>query len=93
MEVTIYGLYDRKTGNFGDLCTLRCDQEFVDGLLRMFKDSDLPDYYLEDMVGFAYGKLISHAGDYPEIKPFDVPRVVFYGRSLINNRTLEVNNE
>lgn len=92
MEFYIYGLYDCKSGNFGDLCTLRCDEEFIDGMTKLFGDSSVPDYYLEDINGVCYGKVICRPGYYPEIKPFEVPKAVLYGRDFVAKRRVKEDN-
>ncbi len=93
MEMKLYGLYDSRTGNFGDICILRCDAEFVDGMTKRLIDSDLPDYYLSDIRGVCYGDIASRNCDTPIIIPYDEPIVLFYGRDICDLRKHNVDKE
>lgn len=68
MKKNIYGLIDLKTGNFGDLCILDRDEEFRDGCIKLFRDSDVPDYVVRDLMAVCYGTISYDSGLlYPKI--------------------------
>lgn len=80
MRKNIYGIIDLKTGNFGDLCILDRDEEFRDGCIKLFCDSDVPDYVVRDLMAVRYGT-ISYDPDslYPKIDLEPFPRMVISG--------------
>lgn len=68
MKKNIYGIIDLKTCNFGDLCILDRDEEFRDGCIKLFRDSDVPDYIVRDLMAVCYGTISYEDGFlYPKI--------------------------
>ena len=91
MKKNIYGLVDKLSGNFGDLCIVDRDEEFRDGCVSMLKKSDVPDYFLEDLVGFRYGTLVYDCDmAYPKFDIASIPSIIFSGHDLVLLRKKEM---
>lgn len=86
MKKRIYGIYDQKTGNVGDICTLDCDEEFVDGFTSILSNRAIPDYLVRDLVGLCYGELVTSDGCLPVIDPQLEPTIIAYGRDVVYAR-------
>lgn len=86
MTKRVYGIYDTKTGNTGDVCTFDRDEEFIAGFTRSLSDSSFPDYFVSDLVGVCYGTLVTRDGYLPELKPFPDPLILWYGRDIVASR-------
>ena len=82
MKKEIYGIYDTKTKNFGDICILDRDEEFRDGCIDLFSNPEIPEYIVQDLVGVNYGYLTFDSDElYPVFHIHDRPRTVFSGSS------------
>lgn len=90
MKKNIYGIIDLKTGNFGDLCILDRDEEFRDGCIKLFCDSEVPDYVVRDLMAVRYGT-ISYDSEslYPKIDLEPAPRMVISGAEAISFKLKE----
>ena len=90
MKKNIYGLIDSRSGNFGDICILDRDEEFRDGCISVLSNCDLPDYFLEDVVGVRYGSIVYDSDMvYPKFDVAPIPAIIVYGRDLIAIRHKE----
>lgn len=82
MTKEIYGIYDSKTRNFGDICILDRDEEFRDGCIDLFSNPAIPDYMVFDLKGVNYGYITFDSEDpYPVFHIHDCPRIVISGSS------------
>lgn len=84
MKKNIYGLIDSRSCNFGDICLLDRDEEFVDGVTTLLMDSAIPSYVVEDLVGVRYGS-VSYDSDqlYPKFDISPIPSLIISGRDLV----------
>lgn len=94
MKKNIYGIIDSRTGNFGDICILDRDEEFRDGCLNLFRNPDIPDYVISDLVAYRYGS-VSFDSDmlYPKFDISPIPSLVLAGVDVIPIRKDEVLRE
>ncbi len=82
MTKEIYGIYDAKTKNFGDICILDRDEEFRDGCIDLFSNPGIPAYMVSDLLGVNYGYITFDSDDiYPVFHIRDCPRIVISGSS------------
>lgn len=90
MKKFLYGIFDVKTGNFGDICILDRDEEFRDGCIKLFSDNNVPDYIVRDLRAVRYGS-ISYDPDhlYPKIDPESVPRIILSGSDFFAMRSAD----
>lgn len=80
MTKEIYGIYDAKTRNFGDICILDRDEEFRDGCIDLFSNPDIPKYVINDLVGVNYGYITFDSGDaHPVFHIHESPRIIITG--------------
>ena len=93
MKKNIYGLIDSRSCNFGDICLLDRDEEFLDGVTTLLMDPAIPNYVVEDLVGVRYGS-VSYDSDqlYPKFDIAPIPSLIISGRDLIPLRK-DVSNE
>ncbi len=94
MTKNIYGLFDPKTHNFGDICLLDRDEEFRDGCVELLSNPAIPEYVVNDLVGVCYGYVIFDSDDmYPRFTWTDTPRVIIQGTSpsVVFNRQGRMN--
>lgn len=84
MKKNIYGIVDIKTGNFGDICLLDRDEEFLEGCRKLFLNPDVPKYIVEDLIAVRYGSISYNSKQlYPEFSIDQIPTVVLFGRDVI----------
>lgn len=89
MLKNIYGLFDPKTHNFGDICLLDRDEEFRNGCVDLLSNPAIPEYVVNDLVGVCYGYVTFDSDDmYPRFTWSDTPRVIVQGTSpaVVNAR-------
>lgn len=80
MNKEIYGIYDAKTRNFGDICILDRDEEFRDGCIELFSNPAIPEYIVKDLVGVSYGYITFDTNDcHPVFHINETPRIVITG--------------
>lgn len=83
MKKYIYGLVDNKTKSLGDLCLLDRDEVFRDGIVSLLSDPSVPDYLVNDLVGYCFGFVsISDDATYPDFHIFSVPQLIISGLSI-----------
>ncbi len=94
MKKNIYGIIDSRTGNFGDICILDRDEEFRDGCLELFRNPDIPDYVVEDLVAIRYGS-VSYDCDqiYPKFDIANLPTIIVTGHDCLPLRKDDVSRE
>ena len=86
MKRRIYGIYDMKTGNAGDICCFDRDEEFVNGFNELLKNPAIPEYIVSDTVALCYGEIVDRDGSFPEIKTFPEPVIIAHGWSVLPDR-------
>lgn len=87
MEKNIYGIIDVKTGNFGDICILDRDEEFLDGVLKLFLNTDVPKYIVEDLIAVRYGSISYNSKRvYPKFCILKIPTIILSGRDVLSLR-------
>ena len=94
MKKNIYGLIDSRSCNFGDICLLDRDQEFLEGVTSLLMNPSIPNYIVEDLVGVCYGS-VSYDSDqlYPKFDIAPIPSLIISGRDLISLRKDGVSDE
>ena len=96
MKKFIYGIFDIRTHNFGDICILDRDEEFRDGCISLFSNPDIPDYILNDLIGVRYGSVsFDDATMYPKFDMDAIPVTIIYGHDVIplrKNEKVDVND-
>ena len=90
MKKRIYGIYDMKTGNSGDICSMERDEDFTHGFNELLKNPAIPEYIVSDMVALCYGEIIDRDGNFPEVKVFPEPVIVAHGWSVLPDRKKSV---
>lgn len=87
MKKNIYGIIDRGTSNFGDICLLDRDEEFRAGCMKLFSNPDVPEYLLLDLVCVRYGS-VSFDSDvaYPKFDILQLPSIICYGADALSLR-------
>lgn len=87
MQKNIYGIFDLKTHNFGDICLLDRDEEFRDGCISLLSNPDIPDYIVRDLICVRYGS-VSYDSTimYPKFVLDDIPTTILYGVDVVNSR-------
>lgn len=94
MKKNIYGIIDSRSGNFGDICILDRDEEFRDGCLSLFRNPDIPDYVISDLLAFRYGSIIYDSDMlYPKFDIPKAPTLVLAGADVIALRTQDASEE
>ena len=89
MKKGLYGLIDSRSGNFGDVCILDRDEEFRDGFVKLLSDPDIPNYFIEDLVGVRYGTIVYDSDmQYPKFDIPTVPTVIVTGHDIIPRRKI-----
>lgn len=87
MKKFVYGIYDMRTHNFGDICILDRDEEFRDGCIALLSNSDIPDYVVRDLVCVRYGSVSFDSSImYPKFEMDDFPTTILYGVDVVNSR-------
>ncbi len=87
MKKFVYGIYDMRTHNFGDICILDRDEEFRDGCISLLSDSDIPDYVVRDLVCVRYGSVsFDDTIMYPKFEMDVAPTTILYGVDVLNSR-------
>lgn len=86
MKKRIYGIYDMKTGNAGDICTMERDEDFTHGFNELLKNPAIPEYIVVDMVALCYGEIIDRDGRFPEVKVYSEPVIVANGFNVLVDR-------
>lgn len=87
MKKNIYGLIDSRSCNFGDICLLDRDEEFLNGVTRLLMNPSIPNYIVEDLVGVRYGT-VSYDSDqvYPKFDIAPIPSIIIAGHDLVPAR-------
>lgn len=87
MKKNIYGLIDSRSCNFGDICLLDRDAEFLEGVTTLLLNPSIPNYIIEDLVGVRYGS-VSFDSDqlYPKFDIAPIPSIIIAGRDLVPAR-------
>lgn len=94
MKKNIYGIIDRRTSNFGDICLLDRDEEFRDGCLKLFSNSDIPEYILLDLVCVRYGSVTFDSDTaYPQFDILQLPEIICYGADSFPLRKEQASEE
>lgn len=87
MKKFVYGIYDMRTHNFGDICILDRDEEFRDGCITLLSNPDIPDYVVRDLVCVCYGSVCFDSTImYPKFEIYDLPTIILYGVDVVNSR-------
>ena len=87
MKKFVYGIYDMRTHNFGDICILDRDEEFRDGCLALLSNPDIPDYVAMDLVCVRYGSVsFDSSALFPKFEFDDIPTTILYGLEVVNSR-------
>ena len=90
MKKFVYGIYDMRTHNFGDICILDRDEEFRDGCISLLSNPDIPDYVVRDLVCVCYGSVsFDSSVMYPKFVMEDVPTIILYGVDVANSRIVK----
>lgn len=90
MKKFIYGIYDMRSHNFGDICILDRDEEFRDGCISLLTDPDIPDYILMDLVCVRYGSVTFDSSQmYPKFDMDSTPTIIVYGVDVSNSRSVK----
>lgn len=93
MQKNIYGLYDPKTHNFGDICLLDRDEEFSAGCVELLSNPAIPGFVVNDLIGVCYGYVTFDSDvPYPCFTLLDTPRPILSGLSpaVVNARLKHV---
>ena len=94
MNKEIYGIYDAKTRNFGDICILDRDEEFRDGCIELFSNPSIPEYIIHDLVGVNYGYITFDSNDcHPVFHIRDTPRIVITGSTPMVGSRRQIRSE
>lgn len=94
MKKNIYGIIDRRSSNFGDICLLDRDEEFRDGCLKLFSNPDIPEYVIMDLVAVRYGSFSFDSNTaYPKFDILDLPEIICYGADALCLRKDDVSHE
>ena len=87
MKKFIYGIFDIRTHNFGDICILDRDEEFRDGCIRLLSNPEIPDYVARDLVCVRYGTVSYDSSVmYPKFEMDVMPTTILYGVDVVNTR-------
>ena len=90
MKKFVYGIYDMRTHNFGDICILDRDEEFRDGCLALLSNHDIPDYIAQDLICVRYGSVsYDDTTLYPKFEMDAIPITILYGLEVVNSRNKE----
>lgn len=88
MKKFVYGIYDIRTHNFGDICILDRDEEFRDGCISLLSNPDIPDYVVRDLVCVRYGTVCFDSGImYPKFEMDAIPTIILYGVDFVSTRS------
>lgn len=87
MKKSVYGIYDMRTHNFGDICILDRDEEFRDGCIALLSNPDIPDYVVRDLACVRYGS-VSYDDTimYPKFEMDALPTTILFGADVSNIR-------
>lgn len=90
MTKYIYGIYDIRTHNFGDICILDRDEEFRDGCISLLRNPDIPDYIVNDLVCVRYGSVTFDSSQmFPKFDMDPMPTNILYGVDVAKSRSKE----